>query len=176
MPDLLLRHEAALRPPSWRGSRRSSCQRWPADGRPRAGRGRDWLTLPAWLPGTILALLTLLGSRAGETPTAPHARPSRPRVLATLRLDAFVGEVVFSPDGRTLATNVEDRVVLWEVASWRVRASFRWPGDSSGKSITFSPDGKSLAAVDLRAVRVWDLPTGQSRLVWKDRRPPPDSW
>src|SRR5262249_50071532 len=85
-------------------------------------------------------------------------------------------EVVFSPDGRTLAScehstqgkkEVVERIVLWDLAGGKVRATFALDNASG---LAFSPDGKVLVASTLlhdgkrwlgSKVRRWDVATGK---------------
>jgi WD40 repeat protein len=62
-----------------------------------------------------------------------------------------VGRVVFSPDGRWLATAGGGKIALWEPPYKKPSLSWKhWGG------IAFSPDGRLLASVGL-GLRVWDL-------------------
>jgi WD40 repeat protein len=70
--------------------------------------------------------------------------------------------LVFSPDGKTLASAASDKAIrLWEVATGKERQAF--PADSFATgSLAFAPDGKSLAwANSSGLIRIWDLRTGK---------------
>jgi RNA polymerase sigma factor (sigma-70 family) len=71
--------------------------------------------------------------------------------------------LVFSPDGRTLASAASDKTIrLWEVATGKQRRTF--PADSySLGSLAFTPDGQKLAwASSAGLIRIWDLRTGRA--------------
>ena len=62
--------------------------------------------------------------------------------------------VVFSPDGRLLASSAKEHARLWDIQDRREIAVF----DHTGivESIAFSRDGKTLACVDDNCIRLWD--------------------
>jgi RNA polymerase sigma factor (sigma-70 family) len=71
--------------------------------------------------------------------------------------------LVFSPDGKTLASAASDKAIrLWEVATGKERHSF--PADTyTIGSLAFAPDGKSLAwANSAGLIRIYDLRTGKA--------------
>jgi eukaryotic-like serine/threonine-protein kinase len=78
--------------------------------------------------------------------------------------------VTFSPDGKTLAVGGYDfqkgdgsgNVKLFEVGSWRLRATLDVPPKVSVWSVAFSPDSKMLATANSdETVKLWDAANGQ---------------
>ena len=71
--------------------------------------------------------------------------------------------VAFSPDGRTLATEIGiyGRTDLWDVATGQRTATLRDPvGGGRGTGVAFSPDGTTLAVIDGGdGVDLWDVTT-----------------
>jgi WD40 repeat protein/serine/threonine protein kinase len=74
----------------------------------------------------------------------------------------LVRSVVFSPDGKRLATGSEDgRVRVWDLASGREPLVLTGHATDVA-SIAFSPDGRQIASGSFdRTVRLWDADTGQ---------------
>src|SRR6266436_2076129 len=116
----------------------------------------------------------------GETPgaaAAPHVdRQGDPQPLEALarlgtvrfRHDDGVSALVYSPDGRFLASLCRDRVVrLWEAGTGRLVYRFQEP-DIEFHALAFAPDGKTLVAAGgnvqtggSHAVRCWDTVPGR---------------
>jgi WD40 repeat protein len=76
-----------------------------------------------------------------------------------------VNTVVFSPDGRMLATGSEDGAVrLWTLPAGRLAATFRVRHVIDG--VAFGPGGRTLAAdTDDGTVWLWSIATGQAATV-----------
>jgi WD40 repeat protein len=67
----------------------------------------------------------------------------------------LVRSLAFTPNGRTLVSGHEDRVVFWDTDTLTQQAVLRLPGYGVG-AIAFSPDGETLAIGDAQGlVRLW---------------------
>jgi WD40 repeat protein/serine/threonine protein kinase len=73
-------------------------------------------------------------------------------------------DVVFSPDGKLLASAGQDRTVkLWEPATGQLQRTLRGHTNEVN-GVAFSPDGKMLAtAGDDGGVKLWDVVSGRER-------------
>jgi WD40 repeat protein/serine/threonine protein kinase len=107
------------------------------------------------------------------------------REVATIAADAWargvahdvwdlgtpVASVAFSPDGQTIGAGAPDgTLALIDVATGSLR-TYRSP-ESIGGRIAFSHDGSFAATTDIREhVRLWDLRSGESRLLPKQHSP-----
>jgi WD40 repeat protein/DNA-directed RNA polymerase subunit RPC12/RpoP len=80
---------------------------------------------------------------------------------------AAITAVVFSPDGKTIASASADRTIkLWDVENRTERASLKehaW----TVWALAFTPDGKHLASGGLDGMLLlWDVEPEQPKLVW----------
>ena len=80
------------------------------------------------------------------------------------------GKLVFSPDGRTLATGLNSEILLWNTATGKLLKTFKIIEDGVVKALRIINDGKTLRCDYYDgSVRLWDITTG----VKKDFRPTP---
>ena len=83
------------------------------------------------------------------------------RRLRVLEHESAVDGVVFSPDGRLVATASRDQTArIWEVSSGQHVATLRH--ESGVSAVVFSPDGKLVATASHdRTARIWEVSGGQ---------------
>ncbi|MDE0316149.1 MAG: WD40 repeat domain-containing protein [Candidatus Poribacteria bacterium] len=70
-----------------------------------------------------------------------------------------IESLVFSPDGKTLASGEYKTTKLWDIDTTTARATFKAP--TSSYALAFSPNGKLLASGGDANVRLWNAETKQ---------------
>ncbi len=115
-----------------------------------AVREKRSLDAAAYVVGAQAMADTWSTRLAGYNLPVPLATPHR-----TLALESAT-QVLYSPDGRMLATFGENAVGVWNVADWKPLLQFKGLQDSA--TCVFSADSRLLAIGGKgKLVRVWDL-------------------
>jgi RNA polymerase sigma factor (sigma-70 family) len=74
----------------------------------------------------------------------------------------IINAIAFSPDGKLLATDSANEIILWEAATGKVRRRIVPQKEGVIASLAFTPDGKTLLAGSPGdKVHVWDVVTGR---------------
>jgi WD40 repeat protein len=77
-----------------------------------------------------------------------------------------VRAVIFSPDGKTLASQSKGEIRLWDVAQAKLRCVLKITGDPASWHVVFSADSSLIAAPDYpQGIKVWETAGGELRTV-----------
>ena len=93
-------------------------------------------------------------------------------LLKTVAFHSRLYQVVPSPDGRSVALDVEATNQIWDAALMEPRHVFQIRGYLGTQAVNFSPSGKYLASNTYRGTFIWEVETGrQVNLIdtgWSD--------
>ena len=137
--------------------------RWslPEGAKARLGKGHLAGVIAYSPDGELLAVASSIGIWIYDSDTGA--------TLDLLTASTSVSTVVFSPDGRTLASGswADGGIVqLWDVATGQVIATLT--GHTYGTyRVAFSPDGAMLASGGYdKNVRLWEVETGELKAIF----------
>jgi WD40 repeat protein len=147
-------------------------------------RGRGWGTLRggshapialtnhyAGVGGATVEIQFYLHKVHGKRWVEPvPAGPGEPKVRAILCGHAdSVTTVMFSPDGKTLASDGGDNSIkLWDVSTGQERATLGGHAKAI-QGMVFTPDGTTLASGGEDGLRLWDVMTGKQLAALDDQ-------
>ena len=95
------------------------------------------------------------------------------RILTDPGFNSTVSSCAFSPDGKTLAAGVHDRLSLWDTGTWNIRREIISQIPGWHKAIAFSPTGDTVATsvyYSDKKITLWDSATGQFRTALKGHK------
>lgn len=115
-----------------------------------------------------LRLLLVAAVTSAALTAADPDPPLPPRALARLGETKFrhgfmVNQVVFSPDGKQLASAGNGRgLCLWEPTTGKLLRDLSQGRMPATYGVAFSPDGQQVVTTDGNPVRIWDTSTGKT--------------
>jgi WD40 repeat protein len=117
-----------------------------------------------WL--LVLALLSLVGRAASNEDISPALSIPQNRMTH----HGSVNSVVYSPDGKLLASSSDDGTVkIWKVENTKEELLTLKAHRSCAFSVAFSPDGSTLASsggdwtIGDWTIKLWDVKTGKEK-------------
>ncbi|MFE7840332.1 hypothetical protein ACFU53_31060 [Streptomyces sp. NPDC057474] len=131
----------------------------------------------------LASLLAIKAYRTSPTREATRSLYAAAAVPLERRLTGHAGTVsalVYSPDGKTLASGSFDGTVrLWDPATGRTRNVLTGRTDEDDpdlvRTVAFGPDGRTFATSHNDEARLWDLDTGRVRASVAVREPDDDN-
>jgi WD40 repeat protein len=127
----------------------------------RIGLGTDWAYGVVYTPGGT----RLITSDADGL----HFWDSITGALVATTSD-LSGEFALSPDGRFIAGQGEDRLMIWDVLAAKIAGVVPMPSDYDVSSIVFCPGGSGVALGLSNGFELWDISAeGSPRLHLSDR-------
>ncbi len=114
----------------------------------------------------LLALQAETFAHTIEAENALHRSIQTSRILLVLPHDTFVNNVIYSPDGKHIATvNADNTAKIWDANTGQLLLTLTGHTDEVF-GITYSPDGKRIATSSLdKTGKVWDATSGKELLT-----------
>lgn len=129
----------------------------------------------AMTAGNTVAAVRFLKEARWLVPYVPTGLPEHvDRVLgiARMRHGDVVTALVFSPDGRRLATASKDATVkLWDLGNGRELRTYRGSQDPV-KALAWTRDGRWIASTAGNEIHIWDPETGKLKTALKGHEKP----
>ena len=82
-------------------------------------------------------------------------------LLKTVEFHSRLYQIVPSPDGRSIALDIEATNQIWDAVLMEPRHVFQIRGYLGTKAVAFSPSGKYLASNTYQGTFVWEVDTGR---------------
>jgi WD40 repeat protein len=116
----------------------------------------------------VLELLAMVGEHRDPEVRRRVAKLIE-RIEATTVAKQLEHIAAFSPDAKTLAVVIESgEVRLWDVATGKIKTTFRGRAEAANPPLTYSRDGKLLVAGDRDGnINVWDVNAGKPSASFK---------
>ncbi len=114
----------------------------------------------------LLALQAEATVHTNESDNALHRSILTSRVRLILQHNALVNNVIYSPDGKRIATASADKTAkIWDAKTGELLLTLKGHTDEVW-GISYSPDGKRLATSSLdKTVKVWDAISGKEQFT-----------
>ncbi len=134
-------------------------------------------SLPKGDPFPRLLTLENALTKSNQAVTKVELAKSQPFLwssVATLQPSRNIARVAFSPDGETLASTLENTILLWDVETGEQKAVLSGHSNTTIASLAFSPDGGMLASgagpgnlpAPVSIIRLWDVESGKQKMTF----------
>lgn len=139
----------------------------------------DYNETTIWDMSTYTRIISLSGNRSNAFDFSPNGKyiasvgsnntiqiwelPSGKRVKIIKRFDKSISDIIYSPDGKYIATcsGEDENIRILNSATGESFQTFK-NGHNNVKTIAYSPDGKFLASSSMdNTIRIWEISSGK---------------